>query len=111
MRFFSTVLNVKSENLNPDIAVEVPQQPTPHALGDELTVEDVAVALKSMSNSKSVGSDELPVELLKLGLHYGPTDLREFHVVITRVWREEKVPQRWSDVVIKVLHKTKDRPE
>ena len=54
-RFFSTLLNVKSENLNPDIAAEVPQQPTAHTLGDEPTIEEVAKALRSMGNSKAVG--------------------------------------------------------
>ena len=51
------------------------------------------------------------MELLKLGLHHRPAVLREFHQVIIRVWREEKVPQMWRDVVIKVLHKNKDRTE
>ena len=64
-----------------------------------------------MANAKAVGPDELPVELLKLGLHHDPTVLREFHQVVTRVWREGKVPQRWRDAVIKVLHKKKDRTE
>ena len=51
------------------------------------------------------------MELLKLGLHHDPTILREFHQIIIRVWREGKVPQRWRDAVIKVLHKKKDRTE
>ncbi|MEO0565068.1 MAG: reverse transcriptase family protein [Chloroflexota bacterium] len=37
--------------------------------------------------------------------------LREFHQIIIRVWREGKVPQRWREAVIKVLHKKKDRTE
>ena len=52
-----------------------------------------------------------PIEILKLGLDHCPTVLREFHHVITRIWREEKVSQRWCDAVIKVLHKLKDRTE
>jgi len=49
------------------------------------TVEEVAVASSLVANSKTVGPDELPVELLKLGLHHDPIALREFHQVITRV--------------------------
>ena len=41
-RLFSTLLNAKSDNLNPDMAAEVPQQPTAHGLGDEPTVEEVS---------------------------------------------------------------------
>ena len=74
-------------------------------------IEEVAVALRSMGKSKAVVPDELPVELLKLGLHHDLTILRDFHQIIIRVWREGKVPQRWRDAVIKVLHKKKDRTE
>ena len=83
------------------MAAEAPQQPTAHTLGDELTIEEVAAALRSMG-LKAVGPDELPVELLKLGLHHDPTIFREFHQIIIRVWREGKVPERWRDAVIKV---------
>ena len=64
-----------------------------------------------MGNSNAVGPDELPVELLKRGLHHDPTVLWVFHQIIIRVWREGNVPQRWRDAVIKVLHKKKDRTE
>ena len=64
-----------------------------------------------MANAKAVGPDELPVELLKLGIIRDPTVLREFHRVITLVWHQRKVPQRWRDTVIMVLHKKKDRAE
>ena len=84
------------------MAAEVPQQPKAHTLGDEPTIEEVAAALRSMGNSKAVGPDELPAELLKLGLHHNPTVFREFHQIIIRVWR---------DGVIKVLQKKKDRTE
>ena len=90
------------------MAAGVTQQPTAHTLGDEPLIEKVAAALRSMGNSKAMGPDELPVELLKLGLHHDPTIFREVHQIIIRVWCEGKVPQRWRDVVIKVLHKQKD---
>ena len=93
------------------MAAGVTQQPTAHTLGDEPLIEEVTAALRSMGNSKAVGPDELPVELLKLGLHHDPTILREIHQIIIRVWCEGKVPQRWRDVVIKVLHKKKDWTE
>ena len=31
--------------------------------------------------------------------------------MITRVWRDGQVPQRWRDAVLKVLHKTKYRTD
>ena len=62
-----------------------------------------------MANAKTVGQEEIPVELLKIGINHDPTVLREFHRVIKLVWHQREVPQRWRDAVIKVLHKEKDR--
>ena len=64
-----------------------------------------------MADAKAVGPDELPVELLKLGINHDPTVLWKFHRVIKRVWHQREVPQQWRDAVIKVLHKKKDRTE
>ena len=58
-----------------------------------------------------MGPDELPVELLKLGINHNPTVLREFHRVIKLVWHQREVPQQWRDAVINVLRKKKDRTE
>ena len=64
-----------------------------------------------MANAKAVLTDERPVELLNLGINHDPTVLREFHRVIKLVWHQREVPQRWRDVVRKVLRKKKDRTE
>ena len=41
---------------------------------------------------KAVGPDELPVELLKLGINHDLTVLREFHRMIKRVWHQREIP-------------------
>ena len=110
-RFFRTLLNLKSGKLRLDIIEELPQWPITHALGVEPTENELIGALRSMTNAKVLGPDELPVELLKLGINHDPTVLREFHRVIKRVWHQREVPQRWRDAVIKVLRKKKDRTE
>ena len=102
---------MKFDKLRLDIVERLPQWPVTHALGVEPTESKLIAALRSMATAKAVGPDELPVELLKLGLNHDPTLLREFHRVIKRVWHQRKVPQRWRDAVIKVLHKKKDRTE
>ena len=110
-RFFGTLLNSKSDKLRLDIIEELPQWPITHALGVEPTENELIGALRSIANAKAVGPDELPVELLKLGINHDPIVLREFHRMIKRVWHQREVPQRWRDAVIKVLHKKKDRTE
>ena len=109
-RFFGTFLNAKSDKLRIDIIEGLPHWPVTHALGTELTENELIAALRSMANAKAVEPDELPVELVKLGLNYDPTLLREFDRVIKLVWHQRKVPRRRRDAVIKVLRK-KDRTE
>ena len=109
VRFFHSLLNAKSEKMVPDIFLGLPQQPTAHDLGVEPTEEEVAVALRAMANSKAAGTDDLPAELLTLGLRQDRTILRELYSLTTYIWREGKVPQRWKDATIMALHKTKDK--
>ena len=78
-------------------------------LGAERTEDEVAAALRSMANAKAVGPNDLPAELLKLGLHENHTILRVLDRIIKLVWHGGQVPQQWKDATIKVLHKKKDR--
>ena len=65
-----------------------------------------------MANGKAMGPDELPVELLKLGLSDSSHEiLLAFHDVIVAVWMTGEVPQEWKNATIKVPHKKKDRTE
>ena len=109
--FFGTLLNSKPDKLRLNIIDELPQWPITHDLGFKLTENELIGALRSMANVKAVGPDELPVELLKLGINHDPNVLREFHRVIKLVWHQREVPQRWQDGVIKVLQKKKDRTD
>ena len=67
-------------------------------------------ALRSMVNGKAMGSDELPAELLKLGLSDNSYEiLLAFHGIIVAVWMTREVSQEWKYATIKVFHKKKDR--
>ena len=85
-RFFGILLNSKSDKLRLDIIEELPQWPIAHDLGVEPTESELIGALRSMASAKAVGLDELPVELLKLGINHDLTVLRDFHWVIKLVW-------------------------
>ena len=108
-QFFRSLLNSKSDMLDPDIPKRLSQHPVASALGIELT-EKIATALKAMANAKAVGPDGLPAELLKLGLQ-DRTILLELCRLTTLIWRKGKVPQQWKDAVITVLHKEGDKTE
>ena len=110
VRFFRSLLNAKSDTLDPDMPKRLPQQPVVVALGIESTKES-ATAMKAMANAKVAGPDGLPVELLKLGLQQDRTILLELHRLTTLIRREGKVPQQWKDAVITVLYKKGDKTE
>ena len=64
IRFFRSLLNVKSYMLDPDIPKGLPQHPVASALGIEPTQEEIATHSDAMANAKAVGPDGLPAELL-----------------------------------------------
>ena len=109
VRFFRSLLNAKSEMLDPDIPKRLPQHPVASALGIEPTEEEIVTAMKAMASAKAVGPDDLSAELLKLRLQQDRTILLELHRLTTLIWREGKVPQQWKDAVITVLHKKGDK--
>ena len=97
--------------VDPDIPKRLPQHSIASALGMEPTEEEIATTMKTMANTKVVGPDGLPAELLKLGLQQDPTILLELHRLTTLLWREGKVPQQLKDTVIIVLHNKGDKTE
>ena len=111
MRFFRSLLNAKSDMLDPDMLIRLPQHPVASALEIEPTEEEIATEMKAMSNAKAVGPEGLPAELLKLGLQQDRTILLELHRLTTPIWREGKVPQQWKEAVITIIHKKGDKTE
>ena len=111
LRIFRSLLNAKSDMLDPDIPKRLPQQPVASALRIEPTEEEIATAMTAIANAKAVEVDELPAELLNLGRRQGRTILLELHRLTTLIWRERKVPQQWKDSVITILRKKGDKAE
>ena len=63
-----------------------------------------------MANGKAMGPDELPAELLQLGLSDSSREiLLAFRGIIVAVWMTGEAPQEGKDATIKVLHEKKDR--
>ena len=105
-RYFTSLLDTTSAALNQTISEGLSQKSTALSLGDPPVVNETQRALRSMANGKAMGPDELPAELLKLGLSDSPHEiLLAFHGIIVAVWMPGEVPQEWKDATIKVLHK------
>ena len=101
-RYFTSLLNTTSATLNRTIIEGLSQKPIALSLGDPPVVSDTKKALRSMANGKAMGPDELPAELLKLGLSDSSHEiLLAFHDIIVTVWMTGEIPQEWKDATIK----------
>ena len=61
VRFFRSLLNAKSNMLDPYMRKRLPQHPVASALGIEPTEEEISTAMKVMANTKAVGPNDLLV--------------------------------------------------
>ena len=94
VRFFRSLLNSKSDMLDPDIPKRLPQHPVASALGVGPMEEEIATVMKAMANAKAVEPNGLPAELLTLGLQQDRTILLELHRLTILIRRQGKVPQQ-----------------
>ena len=112
---FGSLLNTESPALDPNTVEELKVWPPRTPLDDFLSICEVEDIIKSMSNRKTVGSDELPAELLKLALDRDRDGdrriLEQFHAIVVAIWQCGGVPQKWKHATIIVLHKKKNRTE
>ena len=109
VRWFHTLLNVKSPRLDPNIAEGLDQWPESMPLGVQPTMQELTDAIRSLANGKAVGPDEVSVELFKITLNSDPDLRRRLLDIVVRILRGSEVPQQWKDAIIMVLHKKKDR--
>ena len=111
VRWFHTLLNVKSPRLDPNIAEGLDQLPENMPLEVQPTMQELTDAIRSLANGKAVGPDGVSVELFKITLNDDPALRRRLLDIVVRIWRRGEVPQQWKDAIIVVLHKKKDRTE
>ena len=85
-RYFTFLLNTTSATLNQTTIEGLSQKPIALSLGDPPVVSETKKALRSMANGKAMGPDELPAELLKLGLSDSSHEiLLAFHDIIVAI--------------------------
>ena len=88
------MLNTTSAALNQKIIEGLSQKPTALSLGDPPVVNETKKTLRSMTNGKAMRPDELPAELLRLGISDSSHEiLLAFHGIIVAVWMTGEVLQ------------------
>ena len=73
VRWFHTLLKIKSPKLDPNIAEGLEQWPENTTLGNQSKMQELTDAIRSLANGKAVGPDGVPVELFNIALNGDPT--------------------------------------
>ena len=94
VRWFHTLLNAKSQRLDPNIAEGLDQWPENMPLGVQSTIQELTDAIRSLVNGKAVGPDGVSVELFKITPNGDPALSRRLLAIVVRVWRGGEVPQQ-----------------
>ena len=72
---------------------------------NNITREEVQIALKEMKNGKSPGYDEIPVELPS-----GSEQMVDWlHQIFSQAWTEGSVPEEWRKAIICPIYKKEDK--
>jgi len=64
------------------------------------------LAIDKLKSHKSSGIDQIPAELIKAG---GRTIFLEIHKLITSIWKKEKLPEEWKELIIVHIYKKGDK--
>ena len=82
VRGFHTLLNAKSPKFDPNIAEGLDQWPENMSIEVQPMMQELAGAIRSLANGKTVGPDGASVELFKITLNGDPALHRRLHIVV-----------------------------
>lgn len=77
-------------------------------VNEEIQLEDVEEAIKSIENGKAAGNDEITPEML---IYLGVNRTQFLLQMCRRTWKEGKVPRDWEMAVILPIYKKGDRSD
>jgi hypothetical protein len=97
---FNQVLNVHGVHVRQmDIHTAEPLVPEP-------SLVEAKIAIGKLKRYKSLGTDQIPAELIKGGHE---TLLSEIHNLINSIWNKEKLPQQWKESITVPIYKKGDK--
>jgi hypothetical protein len=71
------------------------------------SASEVELAIDKLKSHKSPGFDQIPAELIKVGCR---TLCFQIHKLITSIWKREKLPEEWKELIIVPIHKKGIKP-
>lgn len=98
--FQSTLTVNETSDLNPDLSNydDVP----------DITVDEIQSALQEMKNNKSLGDDNIPIDVLKIANIKCMNDISN---IFNYILKNEKIPDDWLKSTIILLYKKGDKSE
>jgi hypothetical protein len=71
----------------------------------EPSIEDVKQAIKRFNNSRALGPDNINGDFIKID---EPELIKKIHKVMSKVWKQEKLPEEWEGGLICPVYKKGD---
>jgi hypothetical protein len=81
---------------------------TAEPLIPEPSLVEVEIAIGKLKSYKSLGTDQIPAELIKAG---GETLHSEINRIICSIWNKEELPQEWKESIIVPIYKKGDKTD
>lgn len=103
---FHDLLNSGNSSMeDPDYSFLDENDPSGETVPDP-TREEISEAISLLKNNKAPGPDNVPAELLK----YGGSGLVDvLHEMVSKLWKEEDLPDEWMEGAMCPLHKKGDK--
>jgi len=98
---FDKLLNTE----DPKELIKTGNKETSEVEVEEITIEDVEKAIRSLRNNKAAGTDRIHSELIKYG---GNKLLSRIYDLVRQVWEEERIPEEWKETIVVPIHKRGD---
>ena len=100
--FFNRPSSINGEAIN-----RLPQIDINASLALVPTLDEVNLAIASLSNGKAPGSDGIPPEIFAPG---GPSLVAKLLELFQAMWQQEELPQEFKGASITHLYKNKGKP-
>jgi len=81
---------------------------TAEPLVPEPSASEVELAIDKLKSHKIPGIDQIPAELIKAG---GRTICLKIRKLITSIWKKEKLPAEWKELILVPIHKKWDKTD
>jgi hypothetical protein len=71
----------------------------------EPSIENVTQAIKRINNNRALGPDNINGDFIKID---EPELIEKIHKVMSKVWKQEKLPEEWEEGLIFQIYKKDD---